>query len=330
MGKVIIITKKDEWLKYWCNDKKKHTLFISPECHTTEKYSKGVELIAVKGENQNKFMETMKSIEKVELWDQEILKQNSYVVCHDESPWEKVIPQNWVDVKSKTKYYSISGGGNRLQIWKKLIYPLTDAIKDEKSNNCEDIHKWLIKLCMEDVAISEIPWPWSTSIHVVLGIFLPLDIDMQALQATTDVEGYLRDMYAGLEEPYKLDKYNGRNKNEHYRQKLYDLWFLLERSEKNKERASSEARRLTPINNPHDDLLKLAGLGNGNRKESPIYRFLESLDERRKNGNDLKEEVKYLFAPFESSGLKIGENEEVKSFHDWYCELSRCLRGERA
>lgn len=160
--------------------------------------------------------------------------------------------------------------------------------------------------------------------------FLPLDIDMQALKTAEDKKSYLNNMHIDLGELYELDKYyKERDRNKHYRQKLYDLWYLLEPSEENKRRASPEAKKLIPINNPHDDLLKLAGLKNGNPKESPIYEFLESLDKRKKDDNDLKEELDYLLTPFKSSGLKIGDN-EIKSFHDWYCALASCLTGKEA
>lgn len=163
----------------------------------------------------------------------------------------------------------------------------------------------------------------------ILQLFLPIDIDMQALKTTENAEAYLNDMYAGLEELYKLEKDNERNKNEHYRQKLYDLWYLLDPTKGNKERASAEAKKLTPISNPSDDLRKLVRLDSGKPEKSPIYQFLESLDKQKKDGNDLKEEVDFLLAPFKSSGLKIGGN-EIKSFHDWYCALASCLRGEEA
>ncbi len=158
----------------------------------------------------------------------------------------------------------------------------------------------------------------------LLHLFLPLDIDMQALKATENQEGYLNNMRTDLDEPYKSGKYKDGKIDEHYRQKLYDLWFLLKPSEENKERASPEGIKLTPINNPHDDLLKLAGLGNGISEESPIYKFLESLDERKTKA------INYLLEPFESSDLKECDGKEINSFHDWYCALASCLRGVEA
>ena len=163
----------------------------------------------------------------------------------------------------------------------------------------------------------------------LIHLFLPLDIDMQALETTENKESYFNDMYADLEELYKSGKYKDGKSDEHYRQKVYDLWYLLDPSPKNKNRASPEAIKLTPIDKPSDDLLKLAELGNGSPKKSPIYKFFESLDERKKDGNDLKEDVDYLLTPFKSSKLKIGNN-EINSFHDWYCALAECLRGEEA
>ena len=167
----------------------------------------------------------------------------------------------------------------------------------------------------------------SNTISFLRHLFLPLDIDMQALETTENKNSYLNDIYADLEELYNLDKYKGGDKNDHYRQKLYDLWHLLERSEENKRRASLEAKKLTSIDNPPDALLKLAGLDSGKPEKYPIHQFLESLDKRKKDGNDLAREVDYLLAPFESRKLKGCDGKEINSFHDWYCALDLCLKG---
>jgi len=161
-------------------------------------------------------------------------------------------------------------------------------------------------------------------ISTILHLFLPLDIDMQAMKTTKNPKDYLNDMYADLEDLYNLDKYKGRDKNDHYRQKLYDLWDLLELSKENKRRASPEAKKLTSIGIP-DALLKLAGLSNGNPKESPIYKFLGVLDTGKKDDMDVTAED--LCKPFNLEIEVNGKKEEINSFHNWYCALASCLRG---
>ena len=159
-------------------------------------------------------------------------------------------------------------------------------------------------------------------------LFLPIDIDMQALEIIKDdagkVEKYLwGDKYTDIE-----GMFEGREGDEHYRQKLYDLWHLLGKQDYLRQIGkdpSSKVEHLAPIDNPSPSLQKLAGLSNGNPKESPIYQFLKALDERKKDGNDLKEEVDYLLTPFKSIELKIGDD-EINSFQDWYCALDSCLR----
>ena len=156
----------------------------------------------------------------------------------------------------------------------------------------------------------------------ILHIFLPLDIYMQALETAEKKDDYLKDMHTDLEKLYDSEKYMDKEKKEHYRQKLYDLWFLLEPSKENERRASPEAKKLTSIdNNPPDNLLKLARLGNGIPEESPIYKFLGVLD----TGMDVTAED--LCKPFNLEIEVNGKKEEIKSFHNWYCALASCLRG---
>ena len=65
------------------------------------------------------------------------------------------------------------------------------------------------------------------TIYQILHLFLPLDIDMQTLEILKDdtekVETYLHgDKYTDIE-----GMFESREGDEHYRQKLYDLWHLL-------------------------------------------------------------------------------------------------------
>jgi len=196
-------------------------------------------------------------------------------------------------------------------MWNGFIRPLLEAVTIRQVWEQEFDKLWYF---CENKDVSK-------EINEILHLFHPLDIDMQALKTTENAEAYLNDTYADLEELYNLDKYKERDKNDHYRQKLYDLRYLLDPIKEKEERASAEAKKLTPINNPSDDLRKLAGLENGNREVSPIYKFLESLDERK------TEAINYFLAPFELSGLKGCDGKGINSFHDWYCALDSCLRG---
>lgn len=168
-------------------------------------------------------------------------------------------------------------------------------------------------------------------VSYLLHLFLPLDIDMQALaDKKVDKQKYLQEMKHDLADLYKSGEYAGKDKNKHYRQKFYDLWYLLGRKEylgKIKKSASVKVNSLTPIDNPSNDLLNLSGFDNGDPKESPIYKFLESLDAIKVNGKDLAKVKDYLLEPFKNKGLKIND-EEINSFHDWYCALAKCLRGK--
>jgi len=159
--------------------------------------------------------------------------------------------------------------------------------------------------------------------------FLPLDIDMQALEIIKDDAGKIEKYLWGDKDIEGM--FESREGDEHYRQKLYGLWHLLGKKDYLRQigkKPSSKVEHLAPIDNPSPCIQQLAGLENGNGEESPIYKFLESLDERKKVGNDLKEDVDYLLTPFKSIELKIGDD-EINSFQDWYCALASCLRGAK-
>lgn len=173
-----------------------------------------------------------------------------------------------------------------------------------------------------------------TCIANLFHLFLPLDIDMQALaDKKVNKKEYLQEMSNNLEVLYRLKKYDSKNINHHYQQKLYDLWYLLRSGIRNKEllveiekHASSELKNLTPIDNPSNELLVIAGINNKNPKASRVYKFFESLDARKVEGKDLAEAVDYLCKPF--INIKIKGNDDITTFHDWYCALAKCLRNE--
>lgn len=160
--------------------------------------------------------------------------------------------------------------------------------------------------------------------------FLPLDIDMQALKDAESPKVFLENMYEDIKVLYRLKKYDSKNINHHYRQKLYDLWYLLGQEnllKKIGEDASSKVKNLTPIDNPSEALLKIAGINNNDPKASQVYKFFESLDNARKMGDkDLTKTIKNLFNPFD---IQIKEEKKkITTFHEWYCALDRYLRNE--
>ena len=161
----------------------------------------------------------------------------------------------------------------------------------------------------------------------LLHLFLPLDIDMQALEIIKDDPGEVKKYLWGDKDRDIEGMFESREGNEHYRQKLYDLWHLLGKQDYLRQigkKASSKVERFTPIDNSSPLLQKLAGLDD-DPKESPVYNFLESLDTGKKDDRDVTAED--LCMPF---NLKIevnGKKEEIKSFHNWYCALASCLRG---
>lgn len=156
-----------------------------------------------------------------------------------------------------------------------------------------------------------------------LHLFLSLDIDMQALEATKDQEGYLNNMYTDLEKLYKSGEYKDGEIDEHYRRKLYTLWRHLGAFLESNQTPLPDVKDLVPINNPSNNLLKLAGFENGNREKSPIYKFFESLDIAKKNDMDVTAED--LCKPFNLVIEVNGKKEEIKSLHNWYCALASCL-----
>ncbi len=164
-------------------------------------------------------------------------------------------------------------------------------------------------------------------VNEILRLFLPLDIDMQALEIIQKDEEKVRKYLHSNKDIEGM--FQSRKGDNHYRQKLYDLWYLI--GEKPPEdgnwKPSEEAKKLTPIDNPDPNLRKLAGLNNGSPKESPIYKFLEFLDTSKNDGKDIKDVTDYLCNPFKN--WKIN-NKDINTFHDWYCALASCLRGEEA
>ncbi|MEW6419328.1 MAG: hypothetical protein AB1480_14650 [Nitrospirota bacterium] len=175
----------------------------------------------------------------------------------------------------------------------------------------DDIGQELLKFAKKEISFDDI-WGYLEKKRInyltanLLYIFLPLDIDMQALsiihkeveekkREEKDVIGYLMN---SKEPEGMLRGQSG------YRDKLKD--------------ALNRVKEVEALKNKEDILYHLEA-----RKD-----FLEILDEMKdkvkKESTDdkVKETInEYLNADFWKS---------VTSFHDWYCALAECLRGEEA
>ncbi|WKZ15481.1 MAG: hypothetical protein QY317_16425 [Candidatus Jettenia caeni] len=234
-----------------------------------------------------------------ENWGDNTTKEYIAFAVHDtDSKLDEVFKQNPIS-------YTIRGGGEKKERWNKLFNPIAEAIKYKRVPFFKKRFEHLLDHC-NGKPIGKIPWPWSDTLQKILRIFLPVDIDMQALEATKDKKGYLADLYRDLESLYE----SGKNKDKHFQQKLYDLWYFL-KPVKYKEKASPDAKIFDPI--PEDkteNLRLLAGLNCRKPEESPIYKFFESLDK-----NNL--------SPKSFINFKIDEN---FTFHEWYIKLADELR----
>lgn len=132
----------------------------------------------------------------------------------------------------------------------------------------------------------------------ILHFFLPLDIDMQAMEIIWDE---------------KKDK-----------SKAY-LTEMLKEAEKKYVEKFDEAQKLKA--DIHDTELKnkLEDMLGADRSNSTLYKFLKCLDnlkEKAKDSEISEEDVKKVLEYFNSVGYN--------SFHKWYCALAKCLRGEEA
>lgn len=143
----------------------------------------------------------------------------------------------------------------------------------------------------------------------ILSFFLPLDIDMQALELLCNDEEkrkrndhikYLKDMLKDAEDGFYKKKWDN---------------------------CKSEAVKLLeqiPKGDNKNKLVALLGITDG--ENSCIYGFLNMLDENK--GKDIKEDkVTSVISYFENQ-CHVKYWNDINSFHNWYCSLAECLRGE--
>lgn len=302
--KVFVITKdtaKGEW-SYWCENDDKTILYVNEDCTVGKEYSKDNVMIILHGDKytSEKVSGVIEAIKAIEGWVKcaDLMQIIAFAGHDTKEKLSETFREGFID-------YTRNGGGEELERWDKLFKPIAEAIKDERVPFFKKRFEHLLDHC-NGKPLDEIPWPWSDTLQKILRIFLPLDIDRQALEAAKDKEGYLADMYKDLESLYK----SGKNKDEHFRQKLYDLWYFFE-PEQYTGKGSRDAKNFEPIpKDKTENLRLLAGLNCKKPEESPIYKFFESLDKKNLEG-------KFF------TGFKVTDD---YSFHEWYRKLGECLK----
>jgi len=153
-----------------------------------------------------------------------------------------------------------------------------------------------------------------STINHLLHLFLPLDIDMQALEILSNkkenekIINYLTNADDGML----------RDKTVNYKEKLKKAQKEIEGVPKFKD---------NPV------LKKLLGM---NTEKSKISEFLGLLDKKKQkaiNGGDIEDsEINEIITHFSKDGgwkVKGADPEVITSFHNWYCALAECLKGEK-
>lgn len=318
--KVFVITKIEderEW-SFWCKEQDEKILYIKTDCTIVKKYSRDNVMIILNGgkytngDNVNSVIqEVINEIQQIENWTIPSLKNSIAFAGHGT---ESRLPD---DFQCKFFDYTTSGGGEESERWAKLFKPIAEAIEYEKTPLFKKTFKYLLAHC-NGKPINEIPWPRSTTINKILHSFLPLDIDMQALaDEKVDKEKYLQEMAKDIDELYSSEK----KKNTHYRQKLYDLWYLLGQEAWFKQRGleySPDLEKFTPINEPNPELYIFAGINSeGPNLLFSIHKFLESLDT-----GEIK--TKSICKPFDIQTKD--NNKNITTFHEWYIKLCEYLK----
>jgi len=185
--------------------------------------------------------------------------------------------------------------------------------KDKKIKNDDELELDELELIAAEIHLND--YFKKRVIPPLLHLFLPLDIDMQALKMIKN--------NTEKAQKYREEMFQTRSSDKHYRQKLYDLWYLLGEKGDGTLKPSPEAYKLIPIGDlkGKNTLRRLAGLDNKNPKESPIYKFLEYLDTVMKDNKSIANEITYLLKPFNENN--------IKSFYDWYRALDECLKDKK-
>ena len=191
MEKVLIITRqgKKEW-DYWCRDKNKVALFFSSDGTSNQSYCKvkDIVLIVFNGRRRmgsEEFLKLISKIKKEENWNDDSIIKNIKFICHgDKDGWIKIAPEELIIVRPV--YYSEAS-----DMWKTVIKPVAEAVRDDKNAAFKKNFKCLIGRCKSELS------------SVVMAYFLPFDIDMQAIKILINekknleqAEAYLKEMLA--------------------------------------------------------------------------------------------------------------------------------------
>lgn len=149
----------------------------------------------------------------------------------------------------------------------------------------------------------------------LLHLFLPLDIDMQALEILSNK----KDNGETIDYLTNADDGMLRDKTVNYKEKL--------------EKARKEIAEV-PEFKDNPVLKKLLGM---DTEKSKISEFLFLLDEKKQkviNGGTIEDsDIIDIIAHFSKDGgwkVEGAKPEIITSFHNWYCALAECLRGEEA
>jgi len=209
-----------------------------------------------------------------------------------------------------------------LQNWGK-IYDVEKAINEFKTRQEEQF-----KSCEKE-------YEKKIVIHRLMHLFLPLDIDLMGIEEVGESEKveYLKEVLDDKPENY-------------YKRKLLDLTtFVAKIDEVNSITANVDKKSIgksikeiieesnIEVQDKQDmekNLFALCAInesGNAIDRKSPIYEFMNLLDAKigkKNSGNGLNTtDVSEILEFFKNS--KEEKFAEINSFHDWYCEVFRCL-----
>lgn len=156
----------------------------------------------------------------------------------------------------------------------------------------------------------------------ILSFFLPLDIDMQALQILFNDEELSKEVKFQKIKDYLINADDSmlRDKTVDYVGKL--------------RKAQEETNKIQKLVD-NKILKELLGIGTNNSKISDFFLLLDEKKQKIINGRTIEDsEMNDIITHFpKDSGWKVkGAKPEIiiNSFHDWYCALADCLRDERA
>jgi len=168
-------------------------------------------------------------------------------------------------------------------------------------------------------------------IHRIMHLFLPLDIDLLGIEEVEESKKV----------EYLKEVINGKSEN-YYKRKLLDLTTFVAKIDKvnsitanvDKKSIGKSIKEIIEESNKQDmeeNLFTLCAInesGNAIDQKSPIYEFMNLLDAKigkKNSGNGLNTTDVNEILEFFKTAKKDKKFEKINSFHDWYCEVFRCL-----